>query len=76
MLQSNQSENAKEVVLQWDGEANQIASSIIELNNIFKDVAHMATQKVSSLNFISIVFPVYTHIIIVIITWYYLVSVG
>lgn len=56
----NGSETDKETV-QWEGEANQIASSIIELNNIFKDVAHVATQQVCSLNFISIFFPVHTY---------------
>jgi len=63
MLQSNQTrtfaailieeENAK-MAVQLEREANQIASSIVELNNIFKDVAHMAVQQVS-LNFISLV---------------------
>ncbi|XP_060848352.1 syntaxin-16-like isoform X2 [Rhopalosiphum padi] len=54
MLQSNQTrtfaailieeENAK-MAVQLEREANQIASSIVELNNIFKDVAHMAVQQ-------------------------------
>uniref|UniRef100_A0A2S2NVL2 Syntaxin-16 n=2 Tax=Schizaphis graminum TaxID=13262 RepID=A0A2S2NVL2_SCHGA len=54
MLQSNQTrtfaailikeENAK-MVVQLEREANQIASSIDELKNIFKDVAHMTVQQ-------------------------------
>lgn len=75
MLQSNRSETDKEA-MEWKDEANQISSSIIELNNIFKDVAHMATQQVCSLNFISTFCPIYTYIIIKIITNYYLVSAG
>ncbi|XP_026819219.1 syntaxin-16-like [Rhopalosiphum maidis] len=54
MLQSNQTrtfaailieeENAK-MAVQLEREGNRIASSIVELNNIFKDVAHMAVQQ-------------------------------
>jgi len=60
MQQSNQTqtfaailieeENAK-MAVQWEREANQISSSVLELNNIFKDLAHMVVQQVS-LNFI------------------------
>lgn len=39
-------ENAK-MAEQWEREANQIASSVVELNNIFKDLAHMVVQQVS-----------------------------
>jgi hypothetical protein len=56
ILQSNQAqtfaailieeENAK-MAAQWEREANQITSSVVELNNIFKDLAHMVVQQVS-----------------------------
>lgn len=39
-------ENAK-MAAQWEREANQITSSVVELNNIFKDLAHMVVQQVS-----------------------------
>jgi len=64
MQQSNQTqtfaailieeENAK-MAVQWEREANQISSSVLELNNIFKDLAHMVVQQVSS-NFITLMF--------------------
>ncbi|XP_050428777.1 syntaxin-16 [Adelges cooleyi] len=54
MQQSNQTqtfaailieeENAK-IAAQWEKEANQITSSVVELNNIFKDLAHMVVQQ-------------------------------
>jgi len=54
MQQSNQTqtfaailieeENAK-MAEQWEREANQITSSVVELNNIFKDLAHMVVQQ-------------------------------
>lgn len=40
-------ENAK-MAVQWEHETNQITSSVVELNNIFKDLAHMVVQQVSS----------------------------
>lgn len=56
MQQSNQAqtfaailieeENAK-MATQWEHEANQITSSVVELNNIFKDLAHMVVQQVN-----------------------------
>uniref|UniRef100_A0A2H8TQB2 Syntaxin-16 n=1 Tax=Melanaphis sacchari TaxID=742174 RepID=A0A2H8TQB2_9HEMI len=59
MQQSNQSqtfaailieeENAK-MAAQWEHEANQISSSVLELNNIFKDLAHMVVQQGSVLD--------------------------
>lgn len=64
MQQSNQTqtfaailieeENAK-MAEQWEREANQITSSVVELNNIFKDLAHMVVQQVGS-NFIICVY--------------------
>lgn len=39
-------ENAK-MAEQWEHEANQITSSVVELNNIFKDLGHMVVQQVS-----------------------------
>lgn len=66
MQQSNQTqtfaailieeENAK-MAVQWEREANQISSSVVELNNIFKDVAHMVVQQVSS-NYITLIYLV------------------
>lgn len=44
-------ENAK-MAAQWEHEANQITSSVVELNNIFKDLAHMVVQQVSSYCFL------------------------
>lgn len=38
-------ENAK-MAAQWEQEANQIAGSVVELNNIFKDLANMVVQQV------------------------------
>lgn len=49
-------ENAK-MAAQWEREANQITSSVVELNNIFKDLAHMVVQQVSS-NFIIYFVPI------------------
>ncbi|KAL4149669.1 hypothetical protein QTP88_003560 [Uroleucon formosanum] len=59
MQQSNQTqtfaailieeENAK-MAVQWEREANQISSSVLELNNIFKDLAHMVVQQGSVLD--------------------------
>lgn len=70
MQQSNQSnqtqtfaailieeENAK-MAVQWEREASQISSSVVELNNIFKDLAHMVVQQVSS-NYNSNLFSFY-----------------
>lgn len=45
-------ENAK-IAAQWEHEANQIASSVVELNNVFKDLAYMVVQQVSAYLFIS-----------------------
>lgn len=39
-------ENAK-MAEQWERETNQITSSVVELNNIFKDLAHMVVEQVS-----------------------------
>lgn len=39
-------ENAK-MAAQWERETNQITSSVVELNNIFKDLAHMVVEQVS-----------------------------
>lgn len=68
MQQSNQTqtfaailieeENAK-MATQWEREANQITSSVVELNNIFKDLAHMVVQQVSLYSIILI------HIVLV-----------
>lgn len=65
MQQSNQAqsfaailieeENAK-MAEQWEREANQIASSVVELNHIFKDLAHMVVQQVSTTCVISVYF--------------------
>lgn len=40
-------ENAK-IAAQWEHEANQIAGSVVELNNIFKDLGYMVVQQVSA----------------------------
>lgn len=83
MQQSNQTqtfaailieeENAK-MAAQWEQEANQITSSVVELNNIFKDLAHMVVQQVSckkikknNENYYLIYFK---------ITKFYLISIG
>lgn len=85
MLQSNQTrtfaailieeENAK-MAVQLESKANQMASTIVELNNIFKEVTHMTYQQVS-LNFIYLVclvsFNSNTYIIVM---SYYLIFVG
>ncbi|XP_050534757.1 syntaxin-16 isoform X2 [Daktulosphaira vitifoliae] len=38
-------ENAK-MAAQWEKEANQITNSVVELNNIFKDLAHMVVEQI------------------------------
>lgn len=83
MLQSNQTrtfaailveeENAK-MAVQLESKANQMASTIVELNNIFKEVTHMTYQQVS-LNFIYIVFLVYIYSNTIVMS-YYLIFVG
>lgn len=83
MLQSNQTrtfaailveeENAK-MAVQLESKANQMASTIVELNNIFKEVTHMTYQQVS-LNFIYLVCLVSININTVVML-NYLIFVG
>lgn len=41
-------ERNAELAVRWEREAKKITCSVFELNNIFKDLAHMVVQQVSS----------------------------
>jgi len=83
MLQANQArtfaailveeENTK-MAVQLESKANQMASTIVELNNIFKEVTHMTYQQVS-LNFIYLVCLVSINSNTIVLS-YYIIFVG